>query len=177
MAAGEGRGFGEVIGREIISRRLRFRDASIFAAAHAAGIPATLHVAIGADIVHMHPAADGAAIGAAAMADFHRLTAVVGELSRGVVLNLGSAVVMPEVFLKALNLARNLGRKVERFTAADMDFVRNYRSRMNVVNRPTEGGGMGIMLTGHHELMLPLLAAAVREEIDRGARPFRRSGK
>lgn len=175
MAAHEGRGLGEVIGREIVDRRLKFRDGSIFAAAHAAGIPATIHVLIGGDIVHMHPAADGAAIGAATMADFHRLTAVVAGLSRGVVLNLGSAVVMPEVFLKALNLARNLGHKVERFTAADMDFIRNYRPRMNVVDRPTRGGGVGITLTGHHELMLPLLAAAVREEIAHDPRGARRS--
>jgi deoxyhypusine synthase len=177
LAAGEGRGLGEVIGREIIARRLKFRDGSIFAAAHEAGISATVHVTIGADIVHMHPAADGAAIGAASMADFHRLTTAVAELSRGVVVNLGSAVIMPEVFLKALNLARNLGRKVERFTAADMDFIRNYRPRMNVVDRPTRGGGTGIMLTGHHELMFPLLAAAVREQIARDSVRLRRSGK
>ncbi len=128
-------------------------------------IPATVHVTIGADIIHMHPDADGAAIGQATMADFHRLAAVVAELSRGVVINLGSAVVMPEVFLKALNLARNLGRKVTNFTAADMDFVRHYRPRINVVERPTENGGQRIMLTGHHELMFPLLAAAIREEL------------
>ena len=173
MAAGEGAGFGEVIGREIVSRGLKFHDCSVFAAAHEAGIPATVHVLIGADIVHMHPAADGAAVGAATMADFHRLTAVVAELSRGVVLNLGSAVTMPEVFLKALNLARNLDRTVAGFTAADMDFIRNYRPRMNVVDRPTRGGAVGIMLTGHHELMLPLLAAAVREEIAREPRRLR----
>jgi deoxyhypusine synthase len=166
----EGAGLGEVVGREIMRARLKYRDASIFAAAHAAGIPATVHVTLGADIIHMHPRADGAAIGAASFADFHRLTAVVAGLSRGAVLNLGSAVVMPEVFLKALNLARNLGNKVERFTAADMDFVRHYRPRMNVVERPTMGGGRGIMLTGHHELMFPLLVAAIREAI---ARPLR----
>jgi deoxyhypusine synthase len=165
IAAREGRGLGEVVGREIGRAKLKFRDASIFAAAHAAGIPATVHVTLGADIIHMHPAADGAAIGAASFADFHRLTSVVAGLSRGVVLNLGSAVVMPEVFLKALNLARNLGHKVNRFTAADMDFVRHYRPRMNVVERPTMSGGRGIMLTGHHELMFPLLVAAIREAI------------
>jgi hypothetical protein len=121
----------------------------------------------------MHPKADGAAIGAATMTDFHRLTAVVGELAGGVVINLGSAVVMPEVFLKALNLARNLGRKVTNFTAADMDFIRNYRPRMNVVQRPTQTGGRGIFLTGHHELMFPLLSAAIREELAR--RPSRRA--
>jgi len=171
IAAGEGRGFGEVVGREITRAKFKFRDASIFAAAHAAGIPATVHVTLGADIVHMHPAADGAAIGAATFADFHRLAAVVAGLSRGVVLNLGSAVVMPEVFLKALNLARNLGHKVDRFTAADMDFVRHYRPRMNVVERPTMGGGRGIMLTGHHELMFPLLIAAIREDLAQRRRP------
>jgi len=161
----EGKGLGEIVGREILNSRFKFRAASIFASAYQAGAPATVHVTIGADIVHMHPAADGAAIGAATMADFHRLAAVAAELSRGVVLNLGSAVVMPEVFLKALNLARNAGRRASGFTAADMDFIRQYRPRVNVVERPTEAGGRRIFLTGHHELMFPLLAAAVREEL------------
>jgi deoxyhypusine synthase len=166
-AVREGRGLGEVVGREIIRAKLKFRSQSVFATAYLAEAPATVHVAIGADIIHMHPKADGAAIGQASMADFHRLTAVVSELSRGVVVNLGSAVIMPEVFLKALNLARNLGRKVGAFTAADMDFIRQYRPRMNVVDRPTHDGGRGFVLTGHHELMFPLLAAAVREELAR----------
>ncbi|HEX3982530.1 MAG TPA: hypothetical protein VHX12_02450 [Acidisoma sp.] len=96
---------------------------------------------------------------------------MIATLSRGVVLNLGSAVVMPEVFLKALNLARNLGHRVDRFTAADMDFVRQYRPRMNVVERPTMGSGRGISLTGHHELMFPLLCAAINEQL--AARPSR----
>jgi deoxyhypusine synthase len=173
MAADEARGLGEVVGREIVRSRLRYRDASVFATAYRAGVPATVHVALGADIVHMHPAADGAAIGRATMADFHRLAAVVATLSRGVVLNLGSAVIMPEVFLKALNLARNLGRRVNGFLAADMDFIRQYRPRLNVVERPTKDGGRGIMLTGHHEIMFPLLAAAIREELAR-RRPRRR---
>ena len=176
MAADERAGLGEVVGREILRAKFKYRDASIFAAAHAAGIPATVHVTLGADIIHMHPRADGAAIGAASFADFHRLTAVVAGLSRGVVLNLGSAVVMPEVFLKALNLARNLGNRVEGFTAADMDFVRQYRPRMNVVERPTMGGGRGIVLTGHHELMFPLLAVAIREAIAR-PRPQRKKSR
>ncbi len=173
LAAAENLGFGEVVGREILRARLKFRDLSIFAAAYKAGAPATVHVTLGADIVHMHPAADGSAIGKASMADFHRLTAVVSELSRGVVVNLGSAVVMPEVFLKALNLARNLGRTVKDFTAADMDFVRHYRPQRNVVQRPTETGGHRVLLTGHHEVMFPLLAAAVREELSRQARTRR----
>jgi deoxyhypusine synthase len=167
IAASEGKGLGEIVGREIRSARLKFRDASIFATAYRVGAPATVHVAIGADIVHMHPAADGAAIGRATMADFHRLATVVSELSRGVVLNLGSAVVMPEVFLKALNLARNLGRRVTGFTAADMDFIRHYRPRVNVLERPTGDPGRRFALTGHHELMFPLLVAAVREELAR----------
>jgi len=167
IAASENKGLGEIVGREILDTKLKFREHSVFATAYKLGAPATVHVTIGADIIHMHPEADGAATGAATMADFHRLVAVVAELSRGVVINLGSAVVMPEVFLKALNLARNLGRKVSNFTAADMDFIRHYRPRNNVVERPTESGGRRIMLTGHHEVMFPLLAAAVREELAR----------
>ncbi len=167
VAASEGKGLGEVVGREILKSKFRCAEQSIFATAFRYQTPATVHVTLGADIIHMHPEADGAAIGKATMADFHRLTAVLSELSRGVVLNLGSAVVMPEVFLKALNLARNLGRKVRNFTAADMDFLRQYRPRMNVVERPTADGGRRILLTGHHEVMFPLLAAAVREELAR----------
>ncbi len=173
LAASENKGLGEVVGREILRAGLKHRDASIFAAAYQAGAPATVHVTLGADIVHMHPAADGGAIGKASMADFHRLAAVVSELSRGVVVNLGSAVVMPEVFLKALNLARNMGRTVKDFTAADMDFVRHYRPLRNVVQRPTETGGHSILLTGHHEVMFPLLCAAVREELSRRVRARR----
>src|SRR5579872_7130586 len=171
LAASESKGLGEIVGREIRDAKLKFREQSVFGTAFELGAPATVHVTLGADIIHMHPDADGAAIGAATMADFHRLGAVVAELSRGVVINLGSAVVMPEVFLKALNLARNLGRKASNFTAADMDFIRHYRPRNNVVERPTENGGRRIMLTGHHELMVPLLAAAVREELASKRRP------
>jgi deoxyhypusine synthase len=174
IAMREGLGYGEIVGREILKRHFKFCETSIFAVAYDKRVPATIHVALGSDIVHMHPAADGAAIGAATMADFHRLAGTVAELSRGVVINLGSAVLMPEVFMKALNLARNLGRKVEAFTAADMDFIRHYRPRMNVVERPTQGGGRGMMLTGHHELMFPLLVAAIREELSRAPSRVRR---
>jgi len=167
IAASENKGFGEIVGREILIAKLKFREQSVFATAYRLDAPATVHVTVGADIIHMHPNADGAAIGAATMTDFHRLAAVVAELSRGVVINLGSAVVMPEVFLKALNLARNLGNKVSNFTAADMDFMRHYRPRNNVVERPTEKGGHRVVLTGHDELMFPLLAAAIREELAR----------
>ena len=165
LAASEGMGLGEVVGREVVRAKLKYREGSVFAAAYESGMQATVHVTIGGDIIHMHPAADGAAIGAATMADFHRLASVIAGLSRGVVVNLGSAVVMPEVFLKALNLARNLGARVTGFTAADMDFIRQYRPRMNVVERPTSRGGRQILLTGHHEIMFPLLIAAVREQL------------
>ncbi|MGD0073866.1 MAG: hypothetical protein ABSD31_05940 [Candidatus Binataceae bacterium] len=167
IAADENLGLGEAVGREIVRSRLKFRAFSILATAFEVGAPATVHVAIGTDIIHMHPDADGGAIGRASMADFHRLAAVVGELSRGVAINLGSAVLMPEVFVKALNLARNVGRKVTGITTADMDFIRQYRPRVNVIERPTAGGGHGIALTGHHEIMFPLLAAAIREELGR----------
>jgi deoxyhypusine synthase len=167
IAAREGRGLGQVVGRELTSGHFKFADGSILACAYKAQISATVHVTLGADIIHVHPSADGAAIGAAVMSDFHRLVSVIGGLSQGVVVNLGSAVVMPEVFLKALNLARNLGSRVNSFSAADMDFLRQYRARMNVVERPTRNSGRGFALTGHHEIMFPLLAAAIRSELDK----------
>jgi len=167
IAAEENLGLGQIVGREILKSRFKFGRNSVLATASQVGAPATVHVAIGSDIIHMHPSADGAAIGQATMADFHRLTAVVGDLSRGVAINLGSAVLMPEVFVKALNLARNLGRKVTAITTVDMDFIRQYRPRVNVIERPTAGGGRGFALTGHHEIMFPLLAAAIREELGR----------
>jgi deoxyhypusine synthase len=171
-AAREGRGLGEVVGRQVAASHFKFAGDSIFACAYQKRIPATVHVTLGADIIHMHPSADGAAIGAATMADFHQMVSVVAGLSRGVVVNLGSAVVMPEVFLKALNLARNLGHQVSGFSAADMDFIRHYRPRLNVVERPTSDGGRGFALTGHHEIMFPLLAAAIRVELDRSPGSF-----
>ncbi len=164
-AAREGNGLGETVGRQLASGNFKYSHESIFACAYQAGIPATVHVTLGADIIHMHPSVDGAAIGAASMTDFHRMVALVARLSRGVVVNLGSAVVMPEVFLKALNLARNLGFRVSGFTTADLDFVRQYRPRLNVVERPTRDGGRGFALTGHHEIMFPLLAAAIRVQL------------
>jgi hypothetical protein len=127
-----------------------------------------VHVAVGTDIVHMHPEADGEAIGGASLRDFRRFCAVVAELEGGVYLNVGSAVVLPEVFLKALTLARNLGRDVRRFTTANLDFLRQYRPAVNVVGRPTGGGGRGFNLTGPHELLVPLLFACVLEELAAG---------
>jgi len=160
-----GLGLGRAVGEAIVRARLPFRRTSILAACVRAEIPATIHVAIGTDIIHMHPSADGAAIGAGRLHDFRLLAGVVGRLDGGVYLNLGSAVVMPEVFVKALNLARNVGRPVRRVTTIDMDFIRHYRPGVNVVARPTATGGTGIRLTGHHEIMFPLLWAAVEEAL------------
>jgi hypothetical protein len=126
---------------------------------------------VGAEIIHQHPLADGAALGATSLRDFRRLAGALPDLhAGGVVLNLGSAVVLPEVFLKALTIARNLGEgRPTGFLAADFDMIRHYRPRVNVVERPTRGGGTGLLLTGHHELMLPLLTWAVREALERVA--------
>lgn len=158
-------GIGRAVGEMIEGERLPHRDTSILGTAARLRIPATVHVAIGTDIIHMHPAMDGAATGKATLTDFRLLTDVVGALERGVYLNIGSAVILPEVFLKALTLARNMGRKVERFTTVNMDFLQHYRPITNVVRRPTQNKGRGISLTGHHEIMVPLLAAAVLEHL------------
>jgi deoxyhypusine synthase len=160
-----GQGLGRAVGDAIEAARLPHRRTSILAAAVRAGVPATVHVAVGTDIIHMHPDADGAAIGEGSLRDFRLLAAVVGGLDGGVYLNLGSAVVMPEVFVKALNLARNVGRRVRRITTIDMDFTRHYRPAVNVIGRPTATGGRGIQLIGHHEIMFPLLWAAVEEAL------------
>ena len=164
-----GLGLGGAIGRAMGKARLPFGGGSILAAAARAGVPATVHVAVGTDIIHMHPGADGAAIGEGSLRDFRLLAAVVARLAGGVYLNLGSAVVLPEVFVKALNLARNLGHPVRDLTTVDMDFNRHYRPAVNVVARPTAAGGHGIHLTGHHEIMFPLLWAAVEEALARRA--------
>jgi hypothetical protein len=161
----DGLGLGAAVGRGISDGGFFGTDKSIFAAAHRLGIPATVHVALGADIVHMHPSADGASIGEGSMRDFRLFGSVVSSLEDGVYINLGSAVVLPEVFLKAVTLARNLGSPLERITTVNMDFVQGYRPNTNVVRRPTMKGGAGYSLTGHHEIMFPLLAAAVKEEL------------
>ena len=162
-----GLGLGRSVGEAILRGHLPHRSLSLLAAAARAEIPATVHVAVGTDIIHMHPGADGAAIGDGSLRDFRLLAAVVAGLGGGVYLNLGSAVVLPEVFVKALNLARNLGHPVRDLTTIDMDFQRHYRPSVNVVSRPTAAGGRGIQLTGHHEIMFPLLWAAVEEALGR----------
>jgi len=141
--------------------RVLHRHASLLARAHDLSIPVTVHVAIGSDIVHQHPAADGAAIGAATFTDFRKLVTIVSTLSGGVWLNVGSAVQLPEVFLKALSIAENLGHEVSGFATANLDMIRHYRTDENVLRRPTLGKGVSFGLTGHHEINIPLLAAAV----------------
>ena len=160
-----GLGLGAAIGMAIERARLPGRRTSILAAAARLAIPATVHVAVGTDIIHMHPSADGASIGEGSLRDFRLLASLVSRLDGGVYINLGSAVLMPEVFVKALNLARNVGHRVRTLTTIDMDFNRHYRPAVNVVSRPTTLGGRGIQLTGHHEIMFPLLWAAVEESL------------
>ena len=144
------------------------RDVSVLLACAELGIPVTVHAAIGAEIIHQHPSADGAALGATSHRDFKRLAGAVPDLDDGgVVLNVGSAVIMPEVFLKALTVARNLNSgRPKNFTACDCDMQRHYRPRVNVVERPTLAGGRGIQLTGHHEILFPLLAWAVLARLE-----------
>ena len=138
---------------------------SILATAARLGLAATVHPAFGAETVFAHPATDGPALGAAADVDFRRLAAVLADLEDGVYLNVGSAVILPEVFAKALNLARNVtGRSISRFTAADLDMVRHYRPGENVVSRPVASEGRGYRLTGHHEILVPLLLQLAREQ-------------
>jgi hypothetical protein len=164
-----GAGMGEALATALARRaRPAAPQVSLLLAAAEHQIPVTVHVTVGADIIHQHPSADGAALGTTSYRDFKRLAASLPTLDDGgVVLNLGSAVVMPEVFLKALTVARNLnGGKPTGFTACDCDMQRHYRPRVNVVERPTLGGGRGIQLTGHHEILIPLLTWAVLHELE-----------
>jgi hypothetical protein len=169
----DGLGLGAAVGRYLSTRRprARHRDTSLLAAAWRLGLPATVHVAIGTDIVHVHPACDPAAIGRATHFDFRVLAGEVARLGGGgVYLNVGSAVVLPEVFLKAVTLARNLGHRVSDFATANLDFLQSYRPGTNVVERPVKGTGRGYRLTGHHEILVPLLAAALVEKDGRRGR-------
>jgi hypothetical protein len=162
----DGLGLGEAVGRYLSRRRPRPKHLklSLLAAVHRLGLPATVHVAVGTDIVHVHPACDPAALGRATHLDFRLLAAEVARLGGGgVYLNVGSAVVLPEVFLKAVTLARNLGHPVKGFSTANLDFIQSYRPGVNVVERPVAGHGRGYRLTGHHEILVPLIAAALVE--------------
>ena len=159
-------GAGLAIGQVIEEERLSFKDLSILCNCAGQGISATVHVAIGTDIIHQHPDCDGANLGEASLKDFHNFIKTVSMLGDGgVILNIGSSVILPEVFLKALNIARNLGFKVRDFTACNFDMINQYRSCQNVVKRPVRSGGAGYTIIGQHEIMIPLLAQAVIEKI------------
>ncbi|RLA96154.1 MAG: hypothetical protein DRG69_01690 [Deltaproteobacteria bacterium] len=158
-----GKGAGEALGEAIWEEGLPHRDLSLFGAGHRLGVPLSVHIAIGTDVIHMHPSTDGAITGEMTHRDFLLFAAQVAELRGGVYINLGSAVILPEVFLKALNLARNLGHDVKDFLTVNMDFSVHYRPLRNVLERPAAEGGRGYSLVGHHEIMFPLLAAAVVE--------------
>jgi deoxyhypusine synthase len=159
----KGYGIGKAMGEYIHKGKFRFKEKSIFSNAYILDIPITVHVAIGTDTIHMHPEADGSAIGKGSMNDFRLLASVIADLKEGVYINLGSSVILPEIFLKALNIAINLGNKVENITTVNMDFIQHYRPKENVLKRPTMKSGKHYALTGHHEIMFPLLAAAVIE--------------
>ncbi len=164
----EQRGMGEALGAALArSGALANPDHSVLLAAYKLGVPLTVHAALGAEIIHQHPAANGAAIGDTSHRDFRRLAhSLLSVHDGGVVLNIGSAVIMPEVFLKALTIARNLNEgRPQGFTTVDLDMQRHYRPRMNVVQRPTLQSGKGYEITGHHEIMVPLLVWAVLEEL------------
>ncbi len=164
--AKKGWGLGKSVGTFINNSRLPYRNLSLLATCQKLGVPATVHVAIGTDIIHQQSTADGAAIGQASLADFRSLAGVVSTLGGGgVVGNLGSAVILPEVFLKTVSISRNLGHPVKDFTAFDFDMIRHYRPSENVLKRPTLLGGRAIHITGHHELMIPLLVRTIIEKL------------
>lgn len=158
-------GLGQAMGKYLVEKEFPFNEVSLLASAYRLGVPVTVHVAMGTDIVHIHPSASGADIGQTSHRDFRLFCRLVSELEGGAYLNLGSAVLLPEVFLKALTVTRNLGFTVNSFTTANFDFIRHYRTMTNVVNRPTASGGRGYNFIGHHELMIPLMAAALIESI------------
>jgi len=168
MAEGarRGEGLGECWGRALAEERPPHLGASLLGAAYRLGVPATVHVAVGTDSVHHHPRCDGAALGETTLRDFRILAATLAEARGAVVLNIGSAVLMPEVFLKALAVARNLGASLEGLTTANFDQIQHYRPRVNVVERPTRAAGArGFAITGHHEILLPLFAGAVLDAV------------
>ncbi|MFO7754339.1 MAG: hypothetical protein R6V41_14610 [Desulfobacteraceae bacterium] len=160
-------GLGRAVGELINEEKLPHREYSITAAGARLGIPVTVHVAMGTDIIHMHPGFDPAACGQASHTDFRIFASGIAELGHGVFINAGSAVILPEVFLKALTLVRNMGYTPKEFTTVNLDFIRHYRPMTNVVNRPVQSGGKGYSIVGHHEILIPLIAAGVIEQIHR----------
>lgn len=168
-ARARGEGLGEALGRALVEEKAPHADLSLLAAAWRAGTPATVHVALGTDTIHAHPAANGADLGETTLRDFRILAHALLEAKGATVLNLGSAVILPEVFLKALTVAVNLGASLEGLTTVNVDQIQHYRPRVNVLERPTQGqGGRGLSLTGQHEILVPLLAQAVVAGLEGG---------
>lgn len=164
LARAEGKGLGQGVAAFLARRNPTHGQKSLAVASHRLGIPLTVHVAVGTDVIHMHPQASGADIGETSLRDFRYFTSSVAKLAGGVYLNCGSAVILPEVFLKAVALARNQGASLEGMTTVNIDFMRMYRPQTNVVTRPVAGtNGTGISLVGHHEILIPLIAAAIVE--------------
>ncbi len=161
----QGIGAGRALGEALLKGSFPHKQLSLLHQGVVSNVPVSVHIAIGTDIIHQHPTADGAVLGEASHLDFQKFAAAVAQLEGGVLLNIGSAVIMPEVFLKALTIARNLGHQVEHFTTATFDMNRHYRPTENVVRRPTSKGGRGYYVIGHHELLVPLWAAAVLESL------------
>src|SRR5688572_15143059 len=159
----QGLGLGQSVGKFLEEKKPSFAQISVAATAWRLKIPVTVHVAVGTDIIHMHPQASGAAIGEGSLRDFKYFVSTVSRMEHGVYLNCGSAVVLPEVFLKAVAIVKNDGRSLDGLTTVNLDFLRQYRPLTNVVARPTAGSGRGYALTGHHELLIPMLAAALVE--------------
>jgi hypothetical protein len=160
---GMGEGVGKYIAENERSIRFQHASASILSQAYTRKIPVTVHVAIGTDIIHAHPEASGQALGETTYRDFRLFCTMTKELDGGgVYLNVGSAVVLPEVFLKAVSVVRNLGNRLEEFTTANLDFIQHYRPTQNVLKRPTQNSGQSVAITGHHEIMVPLIAAALK---------------
>jgi hypothetical protein len=158
-------GYGETLAKKLIALKAPHKSVSILVACYELDVPVTVHAAIGTDIVHQQPTMDGAATGELSYRDFKIFVSSVKDLKNGgVVLNVGSAVILPEVFLKALTVARNLGHKAKGFSTANFDMIRHYRPQMNVVDRPTQDHGRGYTFTGHHEIMIPLLAAMIKSK-------------
>jgi len=161
----KGFGIGETLGEHITRKNLPCRRYSLLASAYEFGVPVTVHVAIGTDIIHQHPSANGAAIGEGSLLDFRNFIYNVSKLEGGIAVNFGSAVILPEVFLKAITVARNLGFKVNKFTTANFDMINQYRPHQNILSRPTSSGGKSYNIIGHHEIMMPLLYRAIIEKI------------
>jgi hypothetical protein len=159
-------GLGESVGKFLYESNFKYKDYSIIQNAYKYNIPVTVHVAVGTDIIHMHPHCSGAAVGETSLTDFKIFCNIIKELQNGIYFNIGSAVILPEIFLKAVTLVRNLGYELNKFTTVNLDFIKHYRPVSNVVQRPTSNGGKGFNITGHHEIMVPLIFLNILNKLE-----------